>query len=139
MRSNVSKKKRRKKKYRLATSKEWIRDYTGDNIVISYSKWYGVDLICSIKELRLNGIEVSEEYEKGVKESIETKKAARKLNKENRKKNQKHQEKLSDERFAFIVGYTSGGAAYGITHEEMEIQLEEENEEDIDSHEIFKN
>ena len=25
----------------------------------------------------------------------------------------------SDENFAFIVGYTSGGAPYGLTHEEM--------------------
>jgi len=26
----------------------------------------------------------------------------------------------SDETFAFIAGYTSGGAPYGITHEEMQ-------------------
>jgi hypothetical protein len=27
----------------------------------------------------------------------------------------------SDEHFAFIAGFTSGGVPYGITHEEMEI------------------
>jgi methyl coenzyme M reductase gamma subunit len=34
----------------------------------------------------------------------------------------------SDENFAFIVGYTSGGASYGVTHEEMN-ELEKENHE----------
>jgi hypothetical protein len=34
----------------------------------------------------------------------------------------------SDETFAFIVGYTSGGFPYGITHEEMdEIERNEKN------------
>ncbi len=33
----------------------------------------------------------------------------------------------SDENFAFIVGYTSGGAPYGLTHEEM-IELEKEKQ-----------
>ncbi len=34
----------------------------------------------------------------------------------------------SDHYFAFIMGYTSGGAAYGITHEEWrKIQEEEKN------------
>jgi len=32
----------------------------------------------------------------------------------------------SDENYAFIAGFTSGGAPYGITHEEMEmIEIEE--------------
>ena len=33
----------------------------------------------------------------------------------------------SDENFAFIVGYTSGGAPYGITYEEMK-QIEKGND-----------
>jgi hypothetical protein len=32
----------------------------------------------------------------------------------------------SDHYFAFIMGYTSGGAAYGITHEEWKMIQEEE-------------
>jgi hypothetical protein len=31
-----------------------------------------------------------------------------------------------DDNFAFIAGYTSGGAPYGLTHEEM-AELEKEN------------
>ena len=36
-----------------------------------------------------------------------------------------HVELDSDENFAFIAGYTSGGAPYGLTHEEM-AELEKE-------------
>jgi len=36
-------------------------------------------------------------------------------------------EPFSDENFAFIAGYTSGGAPYGLTHEEM-AELEKEND-----------
>ncbi len=38
----------------------------------------------------------------------------------------------SDENFAFIVGYTSGGAPYGVTHEEMNgIEKEDHETDDI--------
>lgn len=56
----------------------------------------------------------------------------------NKRKNIKHLKPIipkgdefpieSDHYFAFIMGYTSGGAAYGITHDEWKkIQEEEEN------------
>lgn len=38
----------------------------------------------------------------------------------------------SDETFAFIVGYTSGGVPYSVTWEEMECAPEADKEEDID-------
>ena len=41
----------------------------------------------------------------------------------------------SDEVFAFIAGYTSGGVPYGITWEEMQ-QIEELEEVDNKSYEI---
>ena len=56
-----------------------------------------------------------------------------KSSKENRKRNKtEKRDEFSDSRFAFIAGYTSGGAAYGITHEEMQ----EETEGDFEA--IFK-
>jgi len=134
---NTSRKKRYTKEYRLGSSKEWIKTYDGKNIVRGYSKWYGVDLLCAIKELRVNGVTVDEEYEEKVRLSIEAKKLARQINEENRKKKMVEvEDEFSDDRFAFIAGYTSGGAAYGITHEEMG-DYEEENSE-IDFNEIFK-
>ena len=42
----------------------------------------------------------------------------------------------SDENFAFIAGYTSGGAPFGITHEEMaEIQKRDQENDRISSEE----
>ena len=115
----------------------------GKNIVKGYSKWFGVNSICAIKELRNKGVEIDEEYENKIRQIEEEKKVAQKKNKENRAKNkserQERQDEFSNSQFAFIVGYTSGGAAYGITHEEMEIQLKEDSEEEIDINEIFKN
>lgn len=35
----------------------------------------------------------------------------------------------SDESFAMIIGYTSGGAAYGVTHEETE-KIEKDEDPD---------
>jgi hypothetical protein len=44
----------------------------------------------------------------------------------------------SDHYFAFIMGYTSGGAAYGITHEEWsKIQDEEINNNTKNQHELL--
>lgn len=55
-----------------------------------------------------------------------------KVKKSKRKKRQEEfEENLfeSDDTFAFIVGYTSGGAPYGVTWEEMEEIERKEHEE----------
>jgi len=136
---NTSKKKRYTKKYRLGASTNWISNYKGKDIVKGYSKWFGVSSICAIKELRNKGVAITEEYEHKIRQIEAAKKITRQKNKENRAKNKlKRQAEFSDDNFAFIVGYTSGGAAYGVTHEEMEIQLQEEKAEKIDIDEIFK-
>jgi len=54
----------------------------------------------------------------------EKKSRNRKLKKE---KIEEHVELDSNENFAFIAGYTSGGAPYGLTHEEM-AEIEKEND-----------
>ena len=53
----------------------------------------------------------------------EKKNRNRKLKKE---KIDEYVELASDENFAFIAGFTSGGAPYGLTHEEM-AELGKEN------------
>ncbi len=67
------------------------------------------------------GVDISEEYEKQLINSMEDLKQQRLSLKK------KREDKLnnlcgfnSDENFAMIMGYTSGGFPYGITHEEME-------------------
>jgi hypothetical protein len=106
---------------RLKLAKDWVKLYPGKNIVKGYAKNFGVDKLCAIKELRLSGIEISEEYENQIRQSIEEIKRQKKLRKEKGEQELKSLTDFdSDENFAFIAGYTSGGFPYGITHEEMD-------------------
>ena len=115
--NNSPRRKRLKRKPRLESAKNWIPQYTGKNIVKGYSNWFGVDLICSIKELRINGVIIDEYYEKKVIESMKSKTSAK-------CKDNKSNDEYTDCKFEFIAGYTSGGAPYGILNEEI---LSDEN------------
>ena len=106
---------------RLCSAKNWIKTYSGNNLVKGYSKKYSVDKLCAVKELRMIGVDLSEEYEKQLINSMEAHRQQRLLFK------QKREDELnelcgfeSDENFAMIIGYTSGGFPYGVTHEEMD-------------------
>ncbi len=57
---------------RLLSAATWISTYSGNskNIVRGYARWYAVDLICAITELRLLGVPVAAEYEAYVRRSI---------------------------------------------------------------------
>lgn len=119
-----------KRENRLRSAKRWIKTYSGKNIVKGYSKKYSVDKLCAVKELRMIGVEISDEYEKQLINSMEALRQQRLLIKKNR------DDKLnelsgfeSDDNFAVIIGYTSGGFPYGLTYEEME-QLSNETEFD---------
>ena len=84
------------------------------------SKWYGVDKLCAIAELRLLGIAISKDYENQIKQSIEELAKLRKHKKNQREKEiDISEENYGNEYLAFIAGYTSGGHPYGLTHEEM--------------------
>ncbi len=114
---------------RLKSAVEWVKTYSGKRIVQGYAKRYGVDKLCAVKELRLIGIEISEEYENQLKQSIEVLKRQRQLRKDKKEQELNPISEFdSDENFAFIAGYTSGGFPYGITHEEMD----EINKNEID-------
>jgi predicted membrane metal-binding protein len=117
-----------KRERRLNSAKNWIKTYTGNNLVKGYSKKYSVDKLCAVKELRMIGVDISEEYEKQLINSMEALKQQRLSFKK------KREDKLndlcgfdSDENFAMIIGYTSGGFPYGVTYEEME-QINNETE-----------
>lgn len=107
------------KKGRLASAKDWITKYDGQNLISVYAKWFGVDKICAINELKTLGVIIPENLENQIVESLKRRIEQRKLAKEKA-------EALdiavndSDYNFAFIAGYTSGGFPYGLTHEELE-------------------
>ena len=110
--NNTPRRKRLKRKLRLESAQNWISRYTGKNIVKGYSNWFGVDLICSIKELRMKGVIIDEDYEKQVIKSMEAKTSTQHIN-------SNITDEHSDINFKFIARNTSGGAPYGILHEEI--------------------
>lgn len=121
-------KKTPKREYRLLSAKSWIKTYSGNNIVKGYSKKYSVDKLSAVRELRMFGVIISEEYEKQLINSI---KALRRQRLSFKKKREDELNALcgfeSDENFAMIIGYTSGGFPYGVTYAEME-QINNETE-----------
>jgi hypothetical protein len=106
---------------RLNSAINWIKTYSGNNLVKGYSKKYSVDKLCAVKELRMIGVDISEDYEKQLINSMETLRQQRHSFK--KKRENKYNDQFgfdSDENFAMIIGYTSGGFPYGVTHEEMD-------------------
>lgn len=122
-------KKTLKQDSRFRSAKNWIKTYSGNNIVKAYSKKFSVDKLCAIKELRMIGVEISEEYVRQLISSIKTLQQQKLSFKKNREYELKTLlEFENDENFAMILGYTSGGVPFGLTHEEME----EINESEIE-------
>ena len=93
---------------RLQSGKLWLAKYSRKNTIRSYRNWYGISKVCAILELRIIGLQIDDK----------------------RLEQEKEEQNLyadSDDNFSFIAGYTSGGAPYGITGEDME-HVEEKTE-----------
>jgi hypothetical protein len=104
----------------LAKSTGWVKQYNGKNIIHGYGKWFAVDPLCAVIELRMLGVNITPEREAQMKASLE----ARAADKQRKRKAaaQSTYEDLypdSDDTFAHIAGYTPGGAPYGVTWEEL--------------------
>jgi len=63
--------KRMRRQARLATAPKWLSSYGGKDVVRGYSRWYAVDRLCAIRELRMLGVQVSEEHEARVRQAME--------------------------------------------------------------------
>ena len=110
----------REGRLRSGKATDWVAKYEGKSIVRGYRKWFGVDSLCAIIELRLLGVHISEGYEEQVQKSIEgsaQRRKRRKIEREEAKCREMYTD--SDDTFSFIVGYTSGGAPYGLAWEEI--------------------
>lgn len=106
---------------RLKLAPQWSSSYEGKNPVRGYARHFGVDLICAITEMRMLGYRVPEEYELAVNRSFADRSLQRKKKREAKEAAANAPDDFSDGEFAFIAGYTSGGAPYGTRWEEMEI------------------
>lgn len=117
--SNTPRRIRMKRSSRLQAAKHWISKYDGKNLVSGYSNYFSVDKLCAVKELEMLGHTFSDKYKQELKDDM----IRKQVNKERRTEHRKRELEMnlseeSDETFAFIAGYTSGGASYGITWEE---------------------
>ncbi len=103
---------------RLATGKEWLTRYEGKHPVRGYAKRFRVDLLCAIVELRLLGVSITEEYETAVKRTI-SERAAHKQQKKSQGISPLRWGIDQNDDFAYIAGYTPGGAPFGIRWDEL--------------------
>ena len=121
MPSSTPRRKRMTRSARLQSAKHWISTYSGRDIVKGYRKWYGVDTVCAILELRQLGVSIPETRLLQAKRTEETTAQRRREQIE-----QRHHAAgaaplfESDESFAYIAGYTPNGAPYGVSWEERE-------------------
>lgn len=69
--------KRMRRPARLQAAIKWRSGYGGKNIVRGYARWFSVDLVCAIVELRMLGVAIDIEYEQQVRRSIAARTEAR--------------------------------------------------------------
>lgn len=121
----MPKKKRTKeeqRQLRLRKGRQWVLTYEGSHIVRDYRRRFNVDNTCAMKDLSEIGA-LSPEKRAEMKQAEQLR-----LEQKRREREQTMEEYLlerfpdSDDRFFYIVGYTSGGAPYGVTWEEMGLE-----------------
>lgn len=117
------------RKQRLQSARSWLESYEGNKVVRDYRHRYGVAWETAFTELEMLGVPVDPVYRERVLQSVAAQAAALRRKQAERKAERESAGIESDDHFAFIVDYTSGGAPYGLTWKEweaMEIQSWEE-------------
>jgi catechol 2,3-dioxygenase-like lactoylglutathione lyase family enzyme len=133
-RNKGPRRKRANKRTRLDLARQWIPTFSGKNIIKGYRNYFGVDFEAAIRELELLGVKHDPNYVAHLRNTIAGGLLARKRKKEERKRAQEELDLFDqDEVFAFIAGYTAGGAPYGTMWEEMrESTSDPDEEEDLE-------
>ncbi len=117
---------------RKVKAEKWVAEYDGTpyggDIIKAYRKKFAVDRMKAVAELQMLGVSLTKEQIDREKAAVKAyqdiqraKKAKRKRLREQRRmqKNDIADYAEQDGTFYYIAGYTSGGAPYGITWEEM--------------------
>ena len=110
-----------KKESRIAKARHWLPTYEGTKVVRAYRKKFHVDVACAVRELQ----EIGYEFKPGYAENLLKAEASRIENLQRKKKEKPVEEEYNDEQndiFYYIAGYTSGGAPFGVTWEEMRLE-----------------
>ena len=114
---------------------KWVAEYDGTpyggDIIKAYRKKFAVDRMKAVAELQMLGVSLTEEQIEREKAAVRAYQNIQRAKKSKRKKSreQKRIQKDNpvfhedqDDTFYYIAGYTSGGAPYGVTWEEMGIK-----------------
>ena len=117
---------------RKAKAEKWVVEYDGTpyggDIIKSYRKKFAVDRMKAVAELQLLGVSLTKEQIDREKAAVKAYQELQRAKKAKRKKirEQKRIQKDNpvfhedqDDTFYYIAGYTTGGAPYGVTWEEM--------------------
>lgn len=111
-----SQRKRAARRARLKVAREWLPSFKGKNLVKAYAKKFGVDLGCALNDLQLLRVPLDPAY---------VERLCRRLQHRIDRRRPKAVSDIPegygvdwDDNFAFIAGFTSGGAPYGTTWEE---------------------
>ncbi len=83
-----------------------------------YSRWYGVDRLTAVLELQKLGVPNLQEREQQCRKEAEHRAQANARRKAQREQENEEPLFYEDDTFAYIAGHTSGGAPFGVTHEE---------------------
>ena len=113
-----------RKEARLRKGKQWLLTYTGSPKKVNkhYRERFHVDAVTAAKDLQELGVNYTQEQLDQIKRAEEQRLRQRRMERE-----AKERERLAelykdcDGRFAFIAGYTDGGAPYGVMWEEVGI------------------
>ena len=94
--------------------------YLGKNIAKGYSRHFGVDLLCAVKELEMLEYRFTPEYKEQLEKAEENRIKQGQIRKNKKLENEMEMQPWSDDTFFYIAGLTSGGVPYGVTWEEMD-------------------
>lgn len=107
-----------KREPRLRKARQWLVTYEGDEkkIIRKYRDKFFVDIPTAVRDLQDIGYVFRPEYVEALLRGEEQRIRQKALKKQEQAE---HDMDWRDDRFYFIAGYTSGGAPYGVTWEEM--------------------
>jgi hypothetical protein len=111
-RTGTPRRKRLNRESRLQAARRWLAAYDGRRVVKSYAKWFGVDKLCAIRELQMLGVALDPDHIRSAK-ALQRSRAPRKSGTDPPVPGGYGE--IRDENFAFIAGFTEGGAPYGVT------------------------
>ena len=107
-----------KREARLLKARQWLPTYEGTKIVRAYRKRFCVDVANAVRDLLELGYEFKPGYVDNLLKSEEIRQEQLRARKEERRQSE-YGMTDQDDTFFYIAGYTSGGAPYGVTWDEM--------------------